>query len=513
VVAVPLQVRAKAALELRRRRGISITKPEPPAVDVAIARQEAENEFVSGWIKFASQTSIRSGRRIIPFVPYHYQIELARQIYRHYGTIATKTRQMGFTEFIANLFLYKASINPAYLAVVFSKGQDDTANIARRVRLMASSHSGIELDSANLRDISIKGGGRIVFRPATPNAARGLESVSDILFDECAFVGNIEEIYGSSLPATEMLGDDARIIILSTPNGKNNFYFQQINNHNGDRDILKVCDQVRSGKLDPLQYWTDDDGWCKFICHWKAHPLYSRRPNYLEQVKKKQRISETQLQREYNLSFADSTDITMLNPEWWGVYGRAPHRDRFHRVIQSWDTAQKAKERNNPWACLTFGELNGYWYLIDAFWKRMEYPEGRSQAGNMALKWKPDALLIEDKSTGSSLIQDMRLGIELSDGSKSYFNVIAIEPEGDKETRMSVESPAIEAGRVLLPEYAPWLTELREIFDKFPNGSIKDPVDALSQFLWWARQHPYKPTPDKIIVGPQRGIVRSLAGY
>lgn len=513
MVAVPIQIRAKAALELRRRRGISIKKEQPSAAEVAIAKQQAENEFVDGWVKFASQTSIRSGRSIIPFVPYHYQIAFARQIYRHYGTIATKTRQMGFTEFIANLFLYKASINPAYLAVVFSKGQDDTANIARRVRLMASSHQGIELDSANLRDISIKGGGRIVFRPATPNAARGLESVSDILFDECAFVSNIEEIYGSSLPATEMLGNDARIIILSTPNGKNNFYFQQLNNHNGDRDILRICDQVRSGELDPLQYWTDEEGWCKFITHWKAHPLYNKRPDYLEQVKKKQRISESQVQREYNLSFADSTDLTMLNPEWWGFYGQAPHRDRWQRIIQSWDTAQKAEKRNNPWACLTFGELNGYWYLIDYFCKRMEYPEGRSQAGNLALKWRPNVLLIEDKSTGSSLIQDLRKGVPVSDGSTAYFNVIPIEPESDKETRMSVESPAIEAGRVLLPEYAPWLSEFREIVDKFPNGSVKDPVDALSQFLLWTRTHPYKPEPQEIVVGPQRGTVRSLAGY
>lgn len=257
------------------------------------------------WPEFAEKTMIRSGRELIPFQPYPYQLAFVEQVEKHYGTVAVKSRQMGFTEMVASYFLWAAFWDPGYLAVIFSKTQQDTTNIAKRVRMMAASHPSIELETENLQDLKLVDGGRLLFKPATPHSARGLESVAAILFDEAAFVSGIEEIYSAALPSTEMLGDSARIIILSTPNGQSGFYWDRVNESNGDKNILDICNDVRIGG-DPIRYWTDQQGWCKFLAHWRGHPIYGQRPNYLKTLAIQKRMPEAKIKQEYDLDFTVS---------------------------------------------------------------------------------------------------------------------------------------------------------------------------------------------------------------
>ena len=94
-------------------------------------------------------------------------------------------------------------------------------------------------------------------------------------------------------------------------------------------------------------------------------------------------------------------------------------------------------------------------------------------------KWHPSALVIEDKSTGSSLIQDLPL-----DGT---FPIVKFEPEGDKITRLSVESPTIEAGNVWLPESAHWLADFMAEIGNFPLSKTMDQADTLSMALNYFR--------------------------
>lgn len=262
------------------------------------------------WSEFAKQTRIRSGRNLVPFDPYPYQIAFVEQVEKHYGTVAVKSRQMGFTEMVASYFLWSAYQDSGYLAVIFSKTQGDTANIAKRVRLMVATHPNLELETDNLQDLKLVDGGRLLFKPATANAARGLESVSALLFDEAAFVDDIEKIYSSAMPSTEMLGEDAKIIILSTPNGQSGFYWDRVNESNGDINVIEACKEVRIGE--PIKHWTDQGGWCKFLAHWRAHPIYSQKPDYLKNLAVQKRMPETKIEQEYDLSFTKSQEGRLI---------------------------------------------------------------------------------------------------------------------------------------------------------------------------------------------------------
>ena len=98
---------------------------------------------------------------------------------------------------------------------------------------------------------------------------------------------------------------------------------------------------------------------------------------------------------------------------------------------------------------------------------------------DMAHRHAAHSVLIEDKGSGTQLIQDLRY-------EKTGVRPIPIIPEGDKVTRMSNQSSHIEAGQVFLPESAPWLDEFKAEIMAFPNGRFDDQVDSLSQFLGWA---------------------------
>ena len=89
------------------------------------------------------------------------------------------------------------------------------------------------------------------------------------------------------------------------------------------------------------------------------------------------------------------------------------------------------------------------------------------------------AVVVEDKSTGSSIIQEVKI--------ETKIPVIPFLPEGDKVTRLATESPAIEAGKMLLPISAPWLHDYETELAQFPNSATMDQADMTSMALKWAR--------------------------
>ena len=57
--------------------------------------------------------------------------------------------------------------------------------------------------------------------------------------------------------------------------------------------------------------------------------------------------------------------------------------------------------------------------------------------------------------------------------------------EKDKRTRAYSATTTIEAGKVFLPEEAPWLAELKRELLGFPNTRHDDQVDSVVQFIVW----------------------------
>jgi len=148
-------------------------------------------------------------------------------------------------------------------------------------------------------------------------------------------------------------------------------------------------------------------------------------------------------------------------------------------IVQSWDTAIKAGAGNDASACATFRLNEGVHYLMDMLVVRLEYPALKRRIITHAERFEPEVILVEDKASGQSLIQDLRL--------ETTWPILAIQPKGDKVARLARVSPMIEAGQVALPEFAPWLADFEREIMGFPVAPHDDQVDVVSQYLNWVR--------------------------
>ncbi len=93
--------------------------------------------------------------------------------------------------------------------------------------------------------------------------------------------------------------------------------------------------------------------------------------------------------------------------------------------------------------------------------------------------FQPDSILVEDKSSGTALIQDLRAA--------GLHNVEAYKPKGDKIIRMHAQTATIKSGFVFVPEDAHWVDGYLHEMTSFPYGKHDDQVDSTSQFLDWAK--------------------------
>jgi predicted phage terminase large subunit-like protein len=173
----------------------------------------------------------------------------------------------------------------------------------------------------------------------------------------------------------------------------------------------------------------------------------------------------------------------IIHWDWFRFYDELPCRVVGDRIVQSWDTASKAEEISDYSVGTTWLIKGNDYYLLDVLRRRLTYPDLKRQIIDHACRFSVNEIIIEDRGSGTALIQD--LGDE-NIGGVPY--PIAFQPETDKVTRMHAQSARIEAGHVYLPLRAEWLEDFRTELLQFPKGRYDDQVDSLSQFLNWVEE-------------------------
>ncbi len=142
-------------------------------------------------------------------------------------------------------------------------------------------------------------------------------------------------------------------------------------------------------------------------------------------------------------------------------------------------------ELNDFSACTTWGLKDKKIYLIDVWRKRVNFPELKHAVREQFTKHKPERILIEDKSSGTQLIQEL-----VHEG---LYQVKGVKTVGDKKMRLNAQTGAFENGKVFLPTAAPWLAEYVHELTSFPAGTFDDQVDSTSQALAWITTEGFEP--------------------
>lgn len=173
-----------------------------------------------------------------------------------------------------------------------------------------------------------------------------------------------------------------------------------------------------------------------------------------------------------------------LKDAWWQYYVQEPQFE--WRAIYA-DTAQKTQEQHDYTVFQCWGYTGGRAYLIDQLRGKWEAPELLINA--RAFWNKHNALKngsmrgfnIEDKSSGTGLIQQLKVG----DRQKGHpaIPVKAVQRNRDKITRAMDAAPIIEAGLVYLPQNASWLSDFLAEASVFPNGAHDDQLDPMMDAL------------------------------
>ena len=171
----------------------------------------------------------------------------------------------------------------------------------------------------------------------------------------------------------------------------------------------------------------------------------------------------------------------IVKREWWKIW-KSERAPRCEFIIQSWDTAFTKSERSDYSACTTWGvfymnenENDPNVILLDAFKKRMEFPELKEKAFNHYKEWEPDAFIVEAKASGGPLIFELRqMGIPVSEFTPSRGN--------DKMVRINAVADLFSSGKIWAPETR-WADELMEEMAAFPNSDHDDLVDSTTQAL------------------------------
>jgi predicted phage terminase large subunit-like protein len=167
----------------------------------------------------------------------------------------------------------------------------------------------------------------------------------------------------------------------------------------------------------------------------------------------------------------------IVKTEWLRYYDLCDLPSGFTYIVQSWDTANKSGELNDFSVCTTWGITHDFYYLLSVFRKRFDYPGLKRAVLDQARMHHADKVLIEDKASGTQLIQDLK--------SEGMFGIEPYDPPpgSDKTLRLYSQTAEFESGHVLLPRSASWLEEyVRELLT-FPGTKYDDQVDSTTQAL------------------------------
>ncbi len=204
--------------------------------------------------------------------------------------------------------------------------------------------------------------------------------------------------------------------------------------------------------------------------------------------------------QEIHAEIIDPEEGGIVRREWFKLWPADRPLPKLEFIIQSYDGAYTDKTQNDPTACITFGifkPLDGGLcaLVLDSWQDHLKYPDLRKRAqDDFEIAYGPenngkrvDLILIEDKSSGISLIQDLQ---------QAHLPVFAYNPgKADKVQRLSIVANIIKAGRVYIPESSnrkgyvrDWAEGMVSQVCSFPEGTEHDDyVDALSQALRYLR--------------------------
>jgi predicted phage terminase large subunit-like protein len=179
-------------------------------------------------------------------------------------------------------------------------------------------------------------------------------------------------------------------------------------------------------------------------------------------------------------------EASIVKREWWQMWGE-DDPPPCEYIIMSLDAAAEKHNRADYTALTTWGvflneETEAYnIILLNSIKRRMEFPELKELAMEEYSGWEPDSFIVEKKSSGTALYQEMRrMGLPVQEYTPHRGS-------GDKMARLNSVADIVASELVWVPSTR-WAEEVVEEIAGFPFMSHDDLVDSTVMALMRFRQ-------------------------
>ena len=242
--------------------------------------------------KYVKVVSLDEG--LVPFNLYDYQEEIVNAVHNNRFVISKLPRQSGKSTTMISYILHYVLFNQSMTVAVLANKQSTAREILGRLK-MAYEYLPLWLQQGiiewNKGSIELENGSRILASSTSASAIRG-GSFNMIFLDEFAHVpNNIAEEFFSSVYPTVTSGQTTKVLMVSTPNGLNMFYYywKNANKKEGEKGKNEYI---------PIEI------------HWSQVPKYPGGPLRDQEWKEQQikNTSEQQFQTEFECDFIGSTN-------------------------------------------------------------------------------------------------------------------------------------------------------------------------------------------------------------
>ena len=179
-------------------------------------------------------------------------------------------------------------------------------------------------------------------------------------------------------------------------------------------------------------------------------------------------------------------EAALIKRDWWQSWGESKPPECEY-IIMSLDAAAETHNRADFTALTTWGvffneDENAYHIiLLNSIKKRLEFPELKDLAMEEYNEWEPDSFIVEKKSAGTALYQEMRrMGLPVQEYTPHRGS-------GDKLARLNSVADIVASGMCWMPATR-WAEEVIEEIAGFPFASHDDLVDSTVMALMRFRQ-------------------------
>jgi predicted phage terminase large subunit-like protein len=374
------------------------------------------------------------------------------------------SRQSGKSTTTAILALWTAIYKPRSLIVLDSPSLRQSNELMIKFTdflSLVGEHGSqdVTLDSDTKLSTAFSNGSRVLALPGTEKTIRGLSAVTLIILDEAARID--EALYKSVRPMLAI--SKGKLVLMSTPYGRQGFYY----------DV-----------------WEKGTNWEKIEVPASLCPRIT--PEFL--ADEKASLGELWFRQEYQCDFTALADAR-IRREWIQYEDIVPQN---LKIVMGVDLAISEKETADYTACAVMGrDAKGFLHVLDMQRIRASFQQQIEFIKQMADKWQPSLVAVEDVMYQRVMVQQLSLS--------SNLTIKAVRPDRDKVSRFAPLESRYEQKQVFhlrgLPNYfeAELLT--------FPVSEHDDLEDAMSTA--WAGLNEPK---DTMLTFSTTPIARPYAG-